>query len=507
MKNLIVCCDGTWNTPDNEDDGTIAPTNVFKLFNAVDLESTNTRQLTRYQSGVGTEGGFLSRTLGGLVGRGLDEDIRDCYHWLAKKYENGDKLFLFGFSRGAFTVRSLAGMICRLGIVKLAADDDPDGIVKRVYRQGYRERRTKLRGLEFHENSNRVHFVGVWDTVGALGIPDDKVLLDLFDNPSRYQFHDTTLSPNVEYARHAVAIDEKRGSFTPTLWDEKNRDNQNVKQLWFPGVHSDVGGGYKEHGLSDGALEWMIDESKKAGMHYLGNIVDQISPNSLDVLHESRTGLMKLLTTAPRAIPSLTTQKERFHSSVEKRRKRPPIGQLAYLRERRLAQGKEVEFDVYAKQTWNWTGIYLKAGTCYDFSAEGQWLDRDISCGPDGASDGDFHIGEIAHLAGKFMGLLERGYQSLTGRENADFWASRRFEHADWFELVGAIADGGNPGRDGTHDMLTTFAIGKGCEYTPKKSGYLYCFANDAWGFYDNNRGFVTVTIEAKPLGHWQRRA
>lgn len=500
MRNLIVCCDGTWNDPGDEDEGVPAPTNVFRLFNAVDLDSPEPEQLTRYQAGVGT-GGIVDKVLGGAVGWGLGEDIRDCYYWLAQKYRPGDRIHLFGFSRGAFTARSLAGMICRLGIVRVDGDDEgagSDDVIGRVYRQGYRNRQP-LPGLEFHEDSRRVEFIGVWDTVGALGIPDDKALLDWLDDPDRYRFHDTTLHPGVRRARHAVAIDERRGSFSPTLWDTSTAgEDQDVEQLWFPGAHSDVGGGYKEKGLSEGALLWMIEESRKkesgpAGVVYRQSAVDEISPDPRDMLHDSHTGMMKVLVTAPRAIPPLT-RRDAFHGSVFTRRNRPPVEQVAYLRERPFVNGS-VEFDVYAKQAWNWTGLYLEAGREYRFEAKGQWLDRNIPCGPAGARDGSFHFGEIAHLAGNVAGAMERLYRHGTGRKRADFIGSKRFAHADWFALIGAIADGGNPRVDGTHERLSAFVIGDGCEHTPERSGYLYCFANDAWGFYGNNRGFVTVTV------------
>ena len=494
MRNLIVCCDGTWNDPGDEDDGVSAPTNVFRLFNAVNDESADPVQLTRYRPGVGTDG-IVDRILGGAVGWGLGEDICDCYHWLVQKYEPGDRIHLFGFSRGAFTVRSLAGMICRFGILDLHGGEveNPDEVIERLYRESYRERRPPP-DIDPHEGSQYVEFIGVWDTVGALGIPDDKVLLNWLDNPDRYRFHDTALSPHVRRARHAVAIDERRGSFSPTLWDMNEvAGHQDVQQKWFPGVHSDVGGGYKEQGLSDGALLWMIEESGKGGVVYRQDAVDEISPNPRDVLHDSRAGMMKVLVTAPRTIPRLTNR-DAFHDSVIARRDRPPIAQTAYFRERSFVDG-QVEFDAYAKPPWSWTGVYLEAGRKYAFEARGRWLDRNISCGPAGTSDGTFRFGEIAHLAGDIAGAVERLYQRLSGEERADFIGSKRFAHADWFALIGAIADGGNPRVDGTHDRLTSFVIGAGCEHTPARSGYLYCFANDAWGFYGNNRGFVTVTV------------
>ena len=492
MKNLVVCCDGTWNDPGNRDDGEPAPTNVFKLFNAVDLETSNPPQLTRYQAGVGT-GGPLDRLLGGAMGFGLGEDIRDCYHWLATKYEPGDRLFLFGFSRGAFTARSLAGMIGHLGIVELDGEADPHGQVERVYHEGYRERRQPPEGIRIHGGSKHVQFIGVWDTVGALGIPDDKALLDWLDDPDRYRFHDTALSDRVAHARHAVAIDEKRGSFAPTLWNQPN-DGERLKQVWFPGVHSDVGGGYREPGLADGALAWMIGEARAAGLVFRDPAFARIRPDPGDVLHDSHTGMMQVLVTAPRTMPPLGDT-EKFHDSVRMRRADPPLAEAAYLPARPF-EDDEVEFDVYAKQPWNWTGVWLEADRTYRFEARGQWLDRNIRCGPDGARDGDFRPGEITHMAGRFMDWLERRYRDWAGgRGRADFLGSRRFEDAGWFTLVGAIADAGNPEPDGTHAPLTTFAIGSRCELEPKRSGYLYCFANDAWGFYGNNRGFVTVKL------------
>ena len=492
MRNLIVCCDGTWNDPGDEDHGVPAPTNVVKLFDAVDRDSSQPEQLPHYQRGVGT-GGFADKALGGAVGWGLDEDICECYSWLARNYGPGDRLFLFGFSRGAFTVRSLAGMICRLGIVRLDDVAEAGSALESVYRRGYRERQP-LPDLRFHEDSRHVELTGVWDTVGALGIPDDKTLLDWLDNPQRYRFHDTSLSPQVRHARHAVAIDERRGSFAPTLWNTSDvAADQVVKQLWFPGAHSDVGGGYRETGLSDSALLWMIEESARVGVVYRKSAVEEISPNPRDVLHDSHTGVMKVLVTAPRTLPCLSDS-DAFHGSVLTRRDHPPDEQTPYLPESSFRAGR-TELDVLAKHPWNWTGVYLEAGRKYRFEARGQWRDRNVPCGPAGASDGEFHLGEIGHLIGGMADMAERIYQGLTGQERADFIGSKRVSDADWFALIGAVADGGNPRVDGTHDRLTTFVIGSGCEHTAERSGYLYCFANDAWGLYDNNHDFVTVAV------------
>ena len=492
-RNLVVCCDGTWNDPGDEDDGVLAPTNVFRLFNAVDVESTDPAQLTRYQAGVGT-GGPLDRLAGGAMGFGLGDDIRDCHYWLADKYRPGDRIFLFGFSRGAFTARSLAGVICKFGIVDREGGRPLGELVRRVHDDGCRNDGDLPPDL-FVEGSRQVHFLGVWDTVGALGVPDDKVLLQWLDDPARYRFHDTSLSPDVAHARHAIAIDERRGSFSPTLWKEESKEaHPDARELWFPGVHSDVGGGYRERGLSDGALMWMMAEARGCGLRYRAGAIERLSPNPEDVLHDSRQGLMKCLVTAPRTIPSLDS-KDDFHASVRARRVAPLLDQAAYLPARSLDDGP-VELDVYARHPWSWTGVYLESGRTYAFTARGRWFDGDVPSGPEGAGDGTFRLGKLAHRVGDLFGALETWWKSGPGREGADFIFSKRVEQADWLELIGAIADGGNPRPDGTHDRAHSFRIGAGpCEITPERGGYLYCFANDAWGFYGNNRGYVTVTV------------
>ncbi|WP_165840037.1 DUF2235 domain-containing protein [Motiliproteus coralliicola] len=495
MRSLIVCCDGTWNDPNNEDDDVPAPTNVRKLFEAINLDSDNPRQLSRYQSGVGT-GGLVDKVIGGMVGYGLGEDIRDCYQWLSDKYQHGDQLYIFGFSRGAFTARSLAGMIGKFGLIDFHQhpNEARDALVKRVYYQGYRKGEPLDHPIEFHPDSQSVAFVGVWDTVGALGIPNDKSLLNIFDDPNKYQFHDVTLGEHIGQARHAVALNEKRGSFTPTLW-QSHRTDGSLKQLWFPGVHSDVGGGYKETGLSDGALQWMAEEAMAQGLKLNGSMLAQVKPDPQGLEHDSHVGAMKALLSAPRSIPDLDHEQADIHPSVLERRNSAPIDQGRYLQTRAF-NGQPIEVDIYAKHPWNWTGIFLEAGHRYRLTATGEWMDASVPASPKGTSDGEFHKGEIFHVAGKITGLFESGFKKLFGNRQANFFGTKRVEDADWFCLMGAIADGGNPGVDGTHDPLHLFQIGEQAQIQVARSGYLYCFANDAWGFYGNNRGYVTLKVE-----------
>ncbi|KUE79640.1 DUF2235 domain-containing protein [Aeromonas schubertii] len=480
-RKLIVCCDGTWNSADNKDEGVPAPTNVFKLFNALCCDDS---QLTRYQSGVGS-GGLMDKVLGGAVGYGLSEDIRDCYQWLATHYREGDEIFLFGFSRGAFTARSLGGMIGRFGLVRFHADEGRGKVVERIYRQGYREGRS-LGDLDFHPNSTAIRFIGVWDTVGALGIPDDKGVLNLFDNPDNYRFHDVKLGTHVQSARHAVSIDEKRSSFTPTLWrEEPGRD---IKQYWFAGVHSDVGGGYKDHGLADITLKWMMEEAQQSGLAFKPVPVEQLQPDPSGWLHESHVGLMKLLLSRPRGLPRLDSAQ--YHPSVQARRLASPIAQLPYLPTRDWSPQGSITLDIYARHPWYWTGIYLEANHQYRFSAQGEWYDSHIPAGPDGEYSTAF-----THQIANMLGKLESVYGKVTDNPQVNLMGTKRVEGAKWFTLIGALANGNNPNEDGTPAPLIPFVIGKECTHTPEQSGYLYCFANDAWGFYENNRGFVTLTV------------
>lgn len=500
MKNLIVCCDGTWNDENNKDDGVSAPTNVRKIFEASDDKDPSIQQ-TRYQSGVGTERG-LDKVVGGLLGAGISEDICDCYQWLSDKYASGDKIYLFGFSRGAFCARSLAGMVGALGLIDFSQvpNESRTKLVEKAYSEGYRGGKNLSQEISFHRNSKVIQFVGVFDTVGALGIPDDKQIVDLFDSPSKYRFHDAKLGYHIKIARHAVALDERRGSFSPTLW-ENVEDHEDAKQLWFPGVHSDVGGGYRETGLSDCALKWMTDEANAAGVRFHTSQLAQIKPDEQGELHDSYTGAMKVLRTAPRSIPitSSPCSKTGLTDYARNRIANPPIHQGKYLQSREFLNDA-VMVDIYAIHRWYWTGIYLEPGYVYKATATGEWLDSSIPCPPSGTSDGRFHLGEMVHLAGNLVAKGESLWKKLTDNERADFFATKRVEHADWFELVGAVANGGNPTKDGTHAQLETIVLGAEKTFEINKSGYLYCFANDAWGFYHNNRGYVTLKIEREPV-------
>lgn len=270
MKRLILCCDGTWNRADQAFNGQLTPTNVIRLgYRIAKRDTAGRSQIIYYDQGVGT-GDFLDRGLGGAFGYGLNAHIFEAYRFLIANYEPGDEIFLFGFSRGAYTARSVAGMIRKCGILKRERVQDYAQALS-LYRDAAQKPDDAIPSL-FRKTSSisgdhpiEIKCIGVWDTVGALGVPIAG-LRTL--TSSRYLFHDTELSGKVNFAYQALAIDERRDPFQPTLWTYKPKPDQTVEQVWFSGTHSDVGGGFSDRGLSDISLEWMIEKACNAGLAF-----------------------------------------------------------------------------------------------------------------------------------------------------------------------------------------------------------------------------------------------
>jgi uncharacterized protein (DUF2235 family) len=319
MKRIAVFCDGTWNTPDKLKDGKRCQTNVVKMANALKPVSTDGKpQVLYYDAGIGSEGSLIRRVYDGATGTGISENILKAYRFLIRNYQPGDELFLFGFSRGAFTVRSLAGLIRNSGILKLSDSDQ----INRAY-EIYRSRKPEYQPREVEatlfrrtfaiEETTRIKFIGVWDTVGALGNP-------LFLNgilSRRNRFHDTQLSSKIGNAFQALAVDEKRRNFQATLWNQQDGvKGQKLEQVWFPGVHSDVGGGYpdNESGLSDISLRWMLEKAQNCNLSFESVT---INPDPLAPLHESYRGFYMLLPRLFRQIAKADKKKGNTYESVD----------------------------------------------------------------------------------------------------------------------------------------------------------------------------------------------
>ena len=312
-KNIVVLSDGT-----GQEGGRGHDTNVYKLFRM--LEDRTDKQVVFYDEGLGTD---WRKFTGNAFGSGFSKNLLQCYQFIYDNYNAGDKIFLFGFSRGAATVRSLASFIHYFGILPKSR---PELIKKafKLYRRG-REKvssevfkktynilsRGKGTGVEnvlnkkamnfVHEHPNQwaqIEFLGVWDTVPALGLVALAGLNSYLGKLFRYSFHDFKLHPSVRNAYHAVSIDDDRLWFQPSLWTEKTREEQIVEQVWFSGAHTDIGGGFLEPGLSDISLEWVIEKAVSHGLRiYLGsrqywNFV--VAPDATDRYHPPRTGFGRI---------------------------------------------------------------------------------------------------------------------------------------------------------------------------------------------------------------------
>ena len=290
MKRLVVCLDGTWNSADSGD----RETNVARIARAVSASSMGRgpMQLTLYLRGVGSTGSMIDRVLDGITGEGIDENIRSAYMFIVQNYVPGDQIFVFGFSRGAFTARSLCGFISSVGLLKRRSLDrvaDAWAYYRAGGKRSMQDFCSTHAGAQCHDRVE-IDFLGVWDTVGSLGVPGG-----LNSLTTKYQFHDTSPSHAGLGARHALAIDELRDEFVPTFWTAENAGDRSldIKQVWFAGAHSDVGGGYAEGELSRIPLVWMAKEAENAGL-VLDWSTLPAEPDALDATaaqHDSRRGV------------------------------------------------------------------------------------------------------------------------------------------------------------------------------------------------------------------------
>ena len=278
-KRLVICCDGTWNEPDEKVHGDPAdetePTNVLKVVRGVKpIDRYKVPQIVYYDTGVGTQG-FVDKFIGGGLGNGISENIQQAYRFIANNYAPGDELFLFGFSRGAYTVRSLAGFMGAIGLLEKAyLRCVPEAYA--LYRLSPRKRSSSLpyQRLEQLELPPRtgipIKFIGVWDTVGALGAPTP--FLGRFTR-NKVGFHNTQLGADVQNAYHALAVDEQRRPFQPDLWRGKPAQGQTIQQVWFAGVHSNIGGSYRNNGLSNITLKWLVDRAMTHDLEFSDDLL------------------------------------------------------------------------------------------------------------------------------------------------------------------------------------------------------------------------------------------
>ena len=346
-----LCSDGTGNQ-DIKNRGT----NVFKLYEAVDIQGhktdgNNKQQVAFYDDGVGTSRIPFVKFLGGACGWGFSRNVKKLYHELINVYEEEDSIYLFGFSRGAYTVRALAGFIQWCGIIN-KEEENIDKKIDKSWSEFKREtfsrnyfstrrgfippekdektifRETVQRREQYNEiNPNQkiiIKFIGVWDTVGAIGVPSD-VLRAIINFFYPIWFSDNTLGRDIESACHALSIDDERRTFYPELWNEKDGKEERIKQVWFAGVHSNVGGGYPKQGMSLVTLDWMMNEATKAGLRFIDNDICFVKKHQdvHDKLYDSRSGAGLYYRWEPRDISKICEEHKiktpKIHISVFER--------------------------------------------------------------------------------------------------------------------------------------------------------------------------------------------
>jgi uncharacterized protein (DUF2235 family) len=358
-KNIILLADGTGNSASSP-----FKTNVWRLYQAVDIGTAPAgalQQVVHYDNGVGTETFKPLQLLGLALGIGVAANVKNLYSFLCRNYKPGDNIFLFGFSRGAFTVRILAGLVLRCGVVTAPNEGELEERVKLAYAEYKRDvarRATATRpwllagrilgGWKTGQTANRVSFnfehhfpriavMGVWDTVDAYGMPVD----ELKEGIDRYVWPmtlaDRGLSDYVDRVCHALSLDDERPTFRPVLWTDPAKSPERLSQVWFAGVHANVGGGYPDDGLAYVTLQWIMDEAAQCGLRFYPDLRteynDRADPHGAQ--YDSRSGSSGYYRYGPRDMDSLcddpdhgvTVAHVQVHESVLERIRR---WQVAY---------------------------------------------------------------------------------------------------------------------------------------------------------------------------------
>jgi uncharacterized protein (DUF2235 family) len=344
-QNIVLFSDGTGNSASNP-----FKTNVWRLYEAIDLKPSTTanepQQIVYYDNGVGTENFKPLAALGGALGIGVWKNVRDIYTFVCRNYVAGDQIYGFGFSRGAFTIRLLMGLIGKCGILKADSEAKLVECVQmayEAYRRDFLIRASKQRHMIYHhimrspkyreidagtrvidlrmigckQEFTDIRFVGVWDTVDAYGMPVDELKIAIDDWVWPMSFADRDPSDQLLKIRHALSLDDARPTFRPVLWNEaikstrhKVPDPERIKQVWFAGVHANVGGGYPDDGLAVAALNWMMDEAGTGPfrLRYDKTIHDEIIAhvNPDGEQYDSRSGVAGYYRYGPRQVAALS---------------------------------------------------------------------------------------------------------------------------------------------------------------------------------------------------------
>jgi len=426
------------------------------------------------------------------TGTGISERIQIGYKWLAQTYQPDDRIYIFGFSRGAYTARSLVSLISLYGLPS-AEDVADDNLVTEVYNQ-YRNSKKSYTDPAHSPNPiiytiPPIHFLGVWDTVGALGqsVFGMHFNFERFDN----SFHDVNLQDNIHYAYHALAMDDIRSSFLPTLfYRPENWKGIDLEQVWFRGAHADIGGGYGDRRLANISLLWMVEKARVAGLQFNNDTLVNY-PVSFDQLkmHNEYKGKLKFAVSWPRWVPTTrSTTDQDYNQSMGYLH--PSVFELSQLysndSEWKITEllnvGDSVELTIDSRKEWNPTGLILLQGNSYRIKARGKVFDFTRETDANGWYDDDY---------------IHRKFP-------------RRIQEANWMELCGIVALQPQI-RELNRNLLDwlkvalvedpiefrklVFRIGKEKSIIVKESGFLWLFLNDNWATYGNNKGEMNIKI------------
>ena len=521
MKRIVVCCDGTWNDLDMR-----YITNVGRLVQCMGKRGKSggkaIAQSVYYDDGVGASSSGVRRVLEGATGIGIDEQIYNAYRHICINYEQNDEICLFGFSRGAFAVRSIAGMIGKLGLVE-AKNLKHLARAMDVYRSKNKTEQSDFKKQHAGHKNVKITILGCWDTVGSLGIPD-KIPFFPLDNlvRKRYQFHDTELGKHVERALHAVAIDERRKEFGVTTMNKPKGApaSQKLIQTWFPGDHSCIGGGsWEKRAFSNHSLKWMVEQAANLGvglgvnfdlLHDVGladagvffsNKVsfiygrknrrmeqDQVTWQDID--QSARYRWQELSDYRP---PEL---KRRFKSELEASTDntiRNPLSQPTSLK-----KGQSTWLRVHAQHVDNNSRVMAAKGDHFEISVSRLQVWKDADLDPCDIQGWNTDKPPKAKPAYKDGDKVNPG--SISKRLRRSVKSKRLVKQADWFELVISV------GKDNYQRLSITkppteaqpFVI----PFQAKSEGELFFAANDVShpiglvDKYDDNTGWVWINIK-----------
>ncbi len=529
-RRIVINCDGTGNRPDMMEEGEVAATNVWRIHHALD---NNEQQMTWYQQGVGSgassaelQAGGMQRLLtalgdsgggraygvarriataiGAAFGVGITEGIVNGYAEIVRQYRPGDRIYLIGFSRGAYTARCIAGVIARCGLLKAENHRFAADIVRLYQLRQSPTDPVQINAAMVHQSVS-IEVLGLFDTVASLGAPLWGWWFRLFPLWAKSD-PPTTPAKVCRHIYHALAMDERRSQFLPTLFDpippnDLDHEVKTLEQVWFRGAHADIGGGYARRELSDISLGWMVAALTRHGLTFAQDLAGELHPRPLGRLHDelARQPAWRLFGSWPRWHPTPDSPDEKqltkLHRTVTARSAnitagtgRPDCKQL------RVAES--IDFTADARFEWDRTGIVIEKNAFYKLTfVGGEWRDAECPpCGPSGQkASGLFDMR-------RFLGWGRRSYDARWMEMMATVAHPRRWplkERPLW-RLLALIFCNRPP------ELINQLArIGQhlnkpgDCLFIENKaaSGLLYLFANDWWQTAGNNSGGLHLRI------------